>query len=126
METSKWAMKKWENLRHKLKDPSVENKTWWSLVKEKQGISRQDSNPPITKQDGTVTTNSKEKAQLLVKLLTEKMKVEAPQQPPPLLKQQCEVTVTKVEVTQTQFKQLLRGLNTMKATSPDDVSSRLL
>ena len=52
--------------------------------------------------------------------------MEAPQQPPPRLKQQCEKTVTKVNVLQTQVKQLLRGLDTKKATAPDDVSSHLL
>ncbi|KAG0729665.1 hypothetical protein GWK47_029866 [Chionoecetes opilio] len=39
--SSKWAMKKWEaDLRRKLRGPGVGSKTWWSLVKEKQGISR--------------------------------------------------------------------------------------
>ena len=31
-----------------------------------------------------------------------------------------------MEVTETQVKQLLRGLDTKKATGPDDVSSHLL
>ena len=78
MATSKWAMNKWEeDLRRKLRGPGVGNKTWWSLVKEKQGISGQNFIPPITKQDGAVATSSKEKTQLLVNLFTEKMKVEA-------------------------------------------------
>ena len=76
---SKWAMNKWEeDLRRKLRGPGVGNKTWWFLVKEKQGISRQDSIPPLTKQDGTVATSRKEKAKLLTNLSAKKMKVEAP------------------------------------------------
>ena len=71
--TSRWAMKKWEeDLRRKLRGPRVGNQTWWSLVKEKQGISRQDTIPPLTRQDGTVATSSKEKAQLLAALFAEK------------------------------------------------------
>ncbi|KAG0718991.1 hypothetical protein GWK47_007413 [Chionoecetes opilio] len=73
--SSKWAIKKWEeDLRRKLRGPGVGNKTWWSLVKEKQGISRQDSIPPLTKQDGTAAVSSKEKAQLLANLFSAKMK----------------------------------------------------
>ena len=125
--TSRWAMKKWEeDLRRKLRGPGVGNKTWWSLVKEKQGISRQDTIPPLTRQDGTVATSSKEKAQLLAALFAEKMRVEAPQHPPPRLDQQCEKTVTEVEVTQPQVKRLLQQLDTKKATGPDDVSPHLL
>ena len=102
------------------------NKTWWSLVKKKQGISRQYSIPSLTKQYGTVAISSKEKAQLLAKLYTENMKVETPQHPPPHLAQQCVETVTKVEVTQMQVKQLLPWLDTKKATGPYDVSFHLL
>ncbi|KAG0726172.1 hypothetical protein GWK47_004435 [Chionoecetes opilio] len=74
--SNKWAMKKWEeDQRRRLRGPSVGNKIWWSLVMEKQGISRQDSIPPLTKQDGTAAVSSKEKAQLLANLLYAKMKM---------------------------------------------------
>ncbi|KAG0713833.1 hypothetical protein GWK47_015309 [Chionoecetes opilio] len=73
--SSKWAIKKWEeDLGRKLRGPGVGNKTWWSLVKEKQRISRQDSIPPLTKQDGTAAVSSKEKARLLANLFSAKMK----------------------------------------------------
>ena len=125
--TCKWATRKWEeDLRRKLRGPGVGNKTWWSLVKDKQGTSRQDSIPPLTKKDGTVATSSKEKAQLLASLFADKMKVDAPRQPPPHLQQQCEETVTKVVVRQEQVKLLLRGLDVQKATGPDDISPRVL
>ncbi|KAK4314432.1 hypothetical protein Pmani_014268, partial [Petrolisthes manimaculis] len=61
--TCKWAMNRSEeDLKKKLRGPGVGNKTWWSLVKEKQGTSCQDVIPPLTRQDGTVATSSKEKA----------------------------------------------------------------
>ena len=125
--TSRWAIKRWEeDLKRKLCGPGVGNKTWWSLVKERQGISRQDTIPPLTRRDGTVATSSKEKAQLLAALFAEKMRVEAPRQPPPHLDQQCEETVTEVEVTQSQVKKILQQLDTKKATGPDDVSPQIL
>lgn len=125
--TSKWALKKWEeSLRRKLCGTGVGNKTWWSLVKDKQGTGHQESIPPLSKQDGTVATSSKERAQLLASLFAGKMKVGNPQQPPPQLVQQCEKTVTMVEVTHQQVKRLLRGLDTQKATGPDDISPHLL
>ncbi|KAG0720249.1 hypothetical protein GWK47_048890 [Chionoecetes opilio] len=66
--SSKWAIQKLEDdLPRKLRSPGVGNKTWWSLVKEKQGISHQDSIPPLTKQDGTgAVTFAPEKTQAMV------------------------------------------------------------
>ncbi|MPC21510.1 hypothetical protein E2C01_014499 [Portunus trituberculatus] len=77
--TSKWAIKKWEeNLHRKLCGPGVGNQTWWSLVKDRQGTGHQESIPPLSKQDGTVATSSKERAQLLASLQTsESLPVEA-------------------------------------------------
>ncbi|KAK4319782.1 hypothetical protein Pmani_009300 [Petrolisthes manimaculis] len=125
--TCKWAMNRSEeDLKKKLRGPGVGNKTWWSLVKEKQGTSCQDVIPPLTRQDGTVATSSKEKAQLLATLFAEKMRVEDPHLPPPSLDQQCEEIVTEVKVTQMQVEQLLRELNIKKATGPDDVSPQIL
>ena len=38
--TSRWAVRRWEeDLRRKLCGPGVGNKTWWSLVKDRQGLS---------------------------------------------------------------------------------------
>ena len=74
MVTSKWAINKWEeNLRRKLCGPGVGNKTWWSLIKDKQGIGHLESIPPLSKQDGTTATSSKERVQLLASLFAEKI-----------------------------------------------------
>ncbi|MPC65613.1 hypothetical protein E2C01_059751 [Portunus trituberculatus] len=54
------------------------------------------------------------------------MKVGDLQQSPPLLVQQYEKTVTMVVATHQQVMCLLRGLNTQKATGPDDFSPHLL
>ncbi|MPC35273.1 hypothetical protein E2C01_028693 [Portunus trituberculatus] len=119
--------KKWEeNLRRKLCCPGVGNISCWSLVKDKQGTDHQESIPPLSKQDSTVTTSSKENTQLLASLFSGKIKLGHPQQPSPQLVQQCEKTVTMVEVMHQQVMRLLQGLDTQKATGPDDVSPHLL
>ena len=125
--TCRWAVGRWEeNLRRQLCGPGVGNKTWWSLVKDRQGLSRQDTVPPLTRPDGTVATSSKDKAQLLASLFARKMEVDDPDRSPPLLEQQCGETVTKVEVTHGLVETILRGLDAQKATGPDNVSPHVL
>ena len=125
--TSKWAIKRWENdQRRKLTGPGVGSKTWWTLVKEKQGTSHQEAIPPLTKSDGTSATSSREKAMLLADLFSTKMTIEDPGRPPPQLIQECDQTVTSMEVRREQVEQLLRGVDVRKATGPDNVSPQVL
>ena len=99
--TSKWAQRRWENnLRSKLCGPGVGNKTWWTLIKERQGTSHLETIPPLTRQDGTAAASSKDKADLLADIFSAKMTVADPNRTPPQLAQECEQTVTTVEVTQ--------------------------
>ncbi len=61
--TCRWAVWRWEKgLRRQLRGPRVGNKTWWSLVKGRQGLKRQNTVPPLTRPDGAMTTSSKDKA----------------------------------------------------------------
>ncbi|XP_063884696.1 uncharacterized protein LOC135113371 [Scylla paramamosain] len=125
--TCRWAVGRWEeDLRRQLGGPGVSNKTWWSLVKGRQGLNRQDTVPPLTRPDGTVVTSSKDKAQLLATLFAGKMEVDDPERSPPLLEQQCRETVTKVEVTQGLVERLLQGLDVQKAAGPDNISPHVL
>ncbi len=48
------------------------------LVKDRQGLSRQDTVPALTRPDRTVATSSKDKAQLLASLFAGKMEVDDP------------------------------------------------
>ncbi len=102
------------------------NKTWWSLVKGRQGLNRQDTVPPLTRPDRTVATSSTDKAQLLATLVAGKMEVDDPERSPPLLEQQCRETVTKVEVTQGLVERLLQELDVQKATGPDNINPYVL
>ena len=125
--TSKWAQRRWENdLYSKLCGPGVGNKNWWSLVKERQGTSHQETIPPLTRQNGTTAASSKEKTHLLADIFSAKMTVADPNRPPPQLAQECDQTVTTVVVTQERVEHLLKAVDVRKASGPDDVSSQVL
>ncbi len=127
VDTSRWARRRWENdLRSKLSGPGVGSKTWWTLVKERQGTSHQESIPPLSKGDGTTATNSKEKAELLAELFSNKMTVDDPTRSPPQLDLESDQTVMTVEVTQEQVERLLRAVDVKKATGPDNISPQVL
>ena len=125
--TSKWARKHWEEvMKRKLSGPGVGNKTWWALVKERQGILHQDSVPPLTRPDGSTATSSEDKAALLAKIFAEKMQVGDPNRPPPVLPREADHTITSVLVTAEQVEKVLRDVDVGKATGPDNISPRIL
>ena len=73
--TSKWARKHCEQvMRRKLSCPGVGHKTWWALVKERQGLLHLDSVPPLTRPDRSTATSSEDKAALLANIFAEKCK----------------------------------------------------
>lgn len=110
MAASKWATKKKkkseEDLLLKVRGPDLGSKIWWTLVKGKQGYSHLDSIP--SSQDRTV--------QWLPEVSTFH---------PAHLVQQSD-TVTRVTVTTKQVEQMLRGLETKKATGSDNINPQLL
>ena len=125
--TRKWAQTRWrDDIRQKLTGPGVGNKTWWKLVKEKQGLTRQENIPPLNKYDGTVASTSQEKADLLGRMFSNKMTVPDPERDPPHLPMMCQVPLTDIEVHQERVRKLLQGINTKKAIGPDDVSPFIL
>ena len=63
----------------KLCDPGLKNNTWWSFVKDRQSLSRQDTFPPLTMPDGTVATSSNHRVQLLDTLFAGKMEMNDPE-----------------------------------------------
>ena len=125
--TSRWAIRRWEDdMKRKLRGPGIGSKTWWTLVKERQGTGHQDTIPPLTKPDSSTATSSKEKAELLADLFAAKMTVGDPRRQPPQLNLECDQPVTTVEVIQEHVEHLLRGIDVKKATGPDNVSPQVL
>ena len=102
------------------------SKTWWTLVKERQGATQQESIPPLRKPDGTRVTGSSEKAEMFADLFAAKMTVGDPGRPPPQLDLECNQLLTSVEVTREHVEHLLKAVDPKKATGPDDVSAQVL
>ncbi|XP_045130533.1 uncharacterized protein LOC123515742 [Portunus trituberculatus] len=76
----RWAKhRKQEDLKRKLCGPGVGGKTWWSLVKERQGAKHQDAIPPLLRPDGSTATSSWDKASLLATSFSNKMRVGDPE-----------------------------------------------
>ena len=125
--TCKWAKNRQkEDLRQKLRGPGVASKTWWSLVKERQGTNPQNSFPPLTRPDGSTATSSEDKAVLLADLFSKKMTIGDPGRPAPTLPQETDCIVTSVSVTAGQVERLLNAVEVGKATGPDDISPKVL
>lgn len=78
--TCQWVVRKnTEDLKRKLTGPGVANKAWWILVQDRQGVAYQDAIPPLTRRDGSATTNSEDKASLLVELFEKKKSGDYPE-----------------------------------------------
>ena len=126
-ETAKWAIKRWEDdTKTKLRGNQIGTKQWWSLIKEKQGLMRDDTIPPLTKDDGSSATSALEKAELLADMFSRKMKVEEPDRMPPHLPQLTNDSLSNIIVRENQVRTILRGLNVKKALGPDKVSPHFL
>ena len=125
--TSKWAERRWqEDLRRQLSDSGTGGKKWWNIIKEKQGLTRQEHIPPLNNPDGTVASSNLEKAELLGRMFSNKMAVPDPAREPPQLPMLCHETLTHLQVDRDKVRRLLRGINTKKAMGPDDVSPHIL
>ncbi|KAG0712473.1 hypothetical protein GWK47_018400 [Chionoecetes opilio] len=63
-EIQQWAQRRWQDdLKIKLCGCSVGNKSWWTTLKQQQGLTTDDTIPPLFKSDGTVATKNKDKAE---------------------------------------------------------------
>ena len=122
-----WAKRKQrEDLKRKLCGLGVGNKTWWSLVNERQVTSHRDTVPLLCRPDGTSATSSGDKTSLSAELFANKMKVDDPGRPPPQLKLETHRNDTTISVTTEQVERLLSAVNVTNAIGRDDVSQRLL
>ena len=123
----RWAKRRHqEDLKRKLCGPGVGAKTWWSLIKERQGANHQDTIPPLLRTDGSTATSSWDKASLLAASFSKKMRVGDPERPAPHLPLETGSTITHVPVTTGQVEELLRAVEASKATGPDNVSPQTL
>jgi len=125
--TQKWAIRQWEkDTKNKLKTGQVGSKQWWTLVKEKQGETREGTIPPITTQDGTMALTSQQKAEVLAQHFAQKMTVVEPDKPAPMQPVMTQEKLTKMKTTKAEVERILKDLNESKAVGPDEISPRLL
>ncbi|KAK3873560.1 hypothetical protein Pcinc_021436 [Petrolisthes cinctipes] len=83
-QVQQWAQRRWqEDLKTKLNGRSVGSKTWWTTLKQHQGLTSDDDVPPLHKPDGTVATKNKDKAEVLASFFSNKMSVPDPERPTP-------------------------------------------
>ena len=79
-------------------------KMWWNLVKEQQGLARDDIIPPLNKSDGTTAFTNKEKAEELASFFCNKMTVPQPNKIPPKLIRRTLTSATKVDIDESRLK----------------------
>lgn len=126
-QVQKWAIHRWrEDLKSKLSGQSVGSKTWWSSIKQHQGLVNDDCIPPLTRPDGTVATRDRDKAQVLAAHFSSKMTVPDPERVPPIVPEQTKATLGKLTFTAEDVRKQLLRVNPKKALGLDDISPRLL
>ncbi|KAG0712820.1 hypothetical protein GWK47_017590 [Chionoecetes opilio] len=60
MKKSNNGSRRWQDdLKIKLSGRSVGNKSWWTTLKQQQGLTTDDTIPPLFKSDGTVATKTR-------------------------------------------------------------------
>lgn len=122
-----WAIRHWkEDLKSKLTGQSVGSKTWWSSIKQHQGLAPDDCIPPLTRPDGTVATRDKEKAQLLATHFSAKMTVPDPKRKLPSIPVQTKATLGKLTITTQEVRKQLIKVDSNKALGLDNISPHLL
>ena len=125
--TSKWAIATWKrDLRSKLSGNSIGSKEWWTLVKEQQGHITHSRIPVLNKTDGTLARTSQEKAEVFAEQFSSKKTVTDPNRPTPNLGLRCADHLDSIYINEEEIRRLLKGVNTKKATGPDEISPHLL
>nr|XP_053626474.1 uncharacterized protein LOC128684338 [Cherax quadricarinatus] len=110
--------------QRKLASGRVGSKTWWSLVKDRQGYLPDELIPPLNRQDGTTSTSSQEKADLFAEHFATKMQVPDPARDPPWLAARTVSKLSVVTIRQEEVHFLLKSLDQEKAVGPDKLSPR--
>ena len=75
----KWALGRWTaDKAVKLGNKPIGTRLWWMSIKEQQGVTADDHVPPLRKEDGSLASNSKQKAEALAQYFSGKMQVTEP------------------------------------------------
>ena len=113
-------------MKRKLKDGTTGSKTWWNIIKEKQGAARDSFIPPISTPEGAQLLTSSAKAERFAEFFSQKMKVQNPNKSLPTLPVMTSTRLEWVSVTTSMVKTKLLELDHKKATGPDNLNPLLL
>ncbi|MPC25739.1 hypothetical protein E2C01_018861 [Portunus trituberculatus] len=107
------ATSRWTERRREVDFPT--------LVKERQGLNREEAVTPLSKLDGTCATSSRDKVELLAEHFAAMVTVADPTRPPLCLEQEVTQTGTAVDVKRENVMRLLRGIDVRMVTGPDNI-----
>jgi len=126
-QVQQWAQRRWqEDLKAKLSGRSVGSKTWWTTLKQHQGLAPDDDVPPLQKPDGTVATKNKDKAEILASFFSKKMSVPDPERPTPYVPALTNASTSIFTITTKEVRQRMSQVATNKALGPDNISPHIL
>ena len=121
------AQQQWQDaLKSKLSGRSLDSKSWWAAIKEQQGYASDDYIPPLNKPDGTVATQSWEKAETLATHFSGKMTVPDPGRVPPIMPNLTNAALNSITITTEDVRRQLQMIDPKKALGPDGVSPHIL
>ena len=122
-----WAINRWQrDIKSKLTDKDLGGKEWWGLMKQQQGICRDETVPPLTRDDGTVAVTSAEKAELLASFFADKMSILDPHRAIPMLDLRTNARLCTLQVKINKVEHILRNIDINKAIGPDNISPYIL
>ena len=125
--TQRWAINHWRTLmKQKLSGITVGSKTWWNIVEEQQGFSKDDAIPPLNNIDGSVVTSSVEKAESFAAFFANKMSVPDSNAQVPNIPKITTNRLSSVKITMKDVERLLLQVDVKKALGPDNISPHVL
>lgn len=126
-EVQQWAIKCWQkDIKSKLINKDTGQKEWWNLMKQQQGLSYDDTIPPLTGEDGTVAISNVDKAELLASFFAAKMSPLSDDCHPPKLDLRTNSKLSSIHVEEHEVVYLLRNIDCRKSIGPDNISPYIL
>ena len=121
--TQLWAINHWKMImKQKLSRITVGSKTWWNIVEEQQGFSKDDAIPPLNNTDGSIATSSVEKAELFATFFATKMSIPDAESSTPKIPKITSNKLKTIKISVTEVKKLLLKVDVKKALGPDNIS----
>lgn len=113
------------DISEKIKSETVGARNWWSLVKSLVGDKNNRSIPPIDS-NGELISDDSVKSELFNNFFSEQSRLNDGDKIPPDITDLQNDGLHQVIITETEVEDILKTLDTSKATGPDLINPRLL